>query len=338
MTRLLAVLAFGFLACLAGPSAAAPAPSKAQESQTADSRRVLEGYARLRREDPNEAWTRYLDPDLIQHNPEIAEGLVAHERFLADRRAAHPDKYLEPQKYVNIVDNLIADGDLIAIKSRLFTSPQDPGRAFVDIWRVSRGRLVEHWDVIQPIPGPQARRNDQSMGCGTVTTYAEGLTAGDTVARPTCGVEGDPALRKRSLATVQAYLAMGQRPGHELQAVRTFIADDFIQHSPHILPGKSGMEAYIRDRLASGATVGRVSRTARVLADGDLVLVHRRVTTKDDPRGKAYADLFRVRNGKVVEHWDVIQPIPPTSVAGRSMVDGPLEPNRTAGPPPSGAH
>ncbi len=134
---------------------------------------------------------------------------------------------------------------------------------------------------------------------------------------------------------VKAYLAMGQEPGRGVEAVRTFLADDFIQHSQHIAPGKAGMEAYIAARAASGGAKGRVSHTARILADGDLVLVHRWVTTPDDPRGKAYADLFRVRGGKVVEHWDVIQPIPPFSVAGHGMVMGPLEPTRTAGSPPA---
>jgi predicted SnoaL-like aldol condensation-catalyzing enzyme len=87
----------------------------------------------------------------------------------------------------------------------------------------------------------------------------------------------------------------------------------------------------------AGRTEGRRSPTARVIADGDLVLLHRRVTTKADPRGVAHADLYRVRDGKIVEYWDVIQPIPSFSVAGHSMVDGPLEPGRTVGGPPDTA-
>lgn len=78
---------------------------------------------------------------------------------------------------------------------------------------------------------------------------------------------------------------------------------------------------------------GRQSETARTIADGDLVLTHRRVTTMADPRGVAYADLYRVRDGKIVAHWEVVQPIPSFSVAGHSMVDGPLEPGRTVGGP-----
>ena len=116
-------------------------------------------------------------------------------------------------------------------------------------------------------------------------------------------------------------------PGHERESVETYVADDFRQHSPHIRPGKTGLAAYLGERATSGQASGRVSQTARVLADGDFVLVHRRVVTPDNPRGTAYADLFRVRDGKIAEHWDVIQRIPAYSVAGRSMVLGPLSQN-----------
>ncbi|HTY94137.1 MAG TPA: nuclear transport factor 2 family protein [Steroidobacteraceae bacterium] len=298
--------------------------------QTEQSRRVVEAYARMRIEDPQRAWQQFLSPDLIQHNPEIPEGIQAHEKFMADRRAAHPAQYLAPEQYANIIDNILADADLVAIKSRLYTAPQDKGRAFVDIWRVAGGKLVEHWDIIQPIPDSPV--NPASMGCGPANSYAEGRKLIDTVAHPTCGAPGAAADRAAALATVKTYLDLGMQPGHEVESVRRFVAEDFVQHSPHIRPGKAGLEAYIGARAASGGNQGRVSTIARIIADGNLVLVHRRVTTPDNPRGIAYADLFRVRNGQVVEHWDVIQPIPPNSVAGRSMVMGPLEPDRQAGP------
>jgi predicted SnoaL-like aldol condensation-catalyzing enzyme len=313
----MAALAAANAACVA---ASAPTPAQLTEQ----SRRVVEGYAQLRRVDRQHAWALYRIPDAIQHNPEIPEGAAQHEKFLAERRAAQPEQFLTPDKYVNIVDNILADGELVAIKSRLFTSPQDRGRTFVDIWRVQDGKLGEHWDVIQPTA--ESPLNPASMGCGAIASYAEGLKA--DVSQPTCGPPGDPSHRAASLATVEAYLAMGQQPGRALEAVNRFIADDFLQHSPHIAPGKTGLADYLQARAGAAASSGRTSRIARVLADGDFVLVHRRVTTNADRRGVAYADLFRVRDGKIAEHWDVIQPIPPRSVSGRSMVEGELEPDR----------
>ena len=171
---------------------------------------MIEGYAKLRRENPRLAWERYLGPDLIQHNPEIAEGAAAHEKFMAERRAAHPEKYLAPEQYVNVVDNILADGNLVAIKSRLYTTPADHGRAFVDLWRVEGGKLVEHWDVIQPIPDSPV--NPTSMGCGDANSYADGGRAGDTAAHPTCGPTGDPAHRTAALADGPGLPVIGHEP------------------------------------------------------------------------------------------------------------------------------
>ena len=325
-----ATVLLGLLGFALGAGTSRSQEPAASPQQTAQSRAIVEGYAKLRRENPELAWQRYLSPTLIQHNPEIAEGPKAHTRFMAKRQSEHPKQYLAPEKYVNIIDNILADGGLVAIKSRLYTSPQDKGRAFVDIWRVRDGKLVEHWDVIQPISDSAV--NPAPNGCGPVNSYAEGAQLGDTAAQPTCGTPGSPTHRAAALATVETYLARGQERGHEAEAVQTYVAEDFVQHSAHIAPGKAGLIAYIGGRAASGGTVGRVSHTARVLADGDFVLVHRWVTTPTNPRGTAYADLFRVANGKVAEHWDVIQPIPAYSVAGHSMVMGPLEPDRHTGP------
>jgi predicted SnoaL-like aldol condensation-catalyzing enzyme len=126
---------------------------------------------------------------------------------------------------------------------------------------------------------------------------------------------------------------MSQDPRRVGEAVEKHFSDDFVQHSPYVAAGKAALVAYERQRAESRLADGRKSAVARIIADGDLVLTHRRVTTTADPRGVAIVDLYRVRDGEIVEHWDVIQPIPAFSVAGHSMVDGPLEPGRSVGRP-----
>ena len=136
-----------------------------------------------------------------------------------------------------------------------------------------------------------------------------------------------------SRRTVLAYMTMGLEPGKLKQAIQTYVAEDFVQHSGHIPPGRQGLIDYMTARDAARRAERRTSHFARTIADGDLVLVHRWVTTTGDRRGTAYADLFRVRGNEIVEHWDVVQPVPETSVSGRSMVLGPLEPDRRKSPP-----
>ncbi|WP_367666980.1 hypothetical protein [Streptomyces sp. DG2A-72] len=50
-----------------------------------------------------------------------------------------------------------------------------------------------------------------------------------------------------------------------------------------------------------------------MIAQGDLVAIHQHFVEAPGARGQAIVDLFRVRNGKIVEHWDVIQAVPETS-------------------------
>ena len=58
----------------------------------------------------------------------------------------------------------------------------------------------------------------------------------------------------------------------------------------------------------------------RVFADGDYVILHSHWHgLSDNPRGEAVVDIFRLEGGKVLEHWDVIQPIPETSANTNTM-------------------
>lgn len=305
-------------------------------SETETSRTAITDYANLLMVAglPDEAFRRYFGRDLIQHDPWIGDGNGGDQAFLEERREADPEQYDATEQYVNVVHNILADGDLVAIKSHVFTSAEDQGRIFVDIWRVENGQFVEHWDVIQPIDAE--RVSSGTVACGVGSTYAEAAMAGNTVLQPACGApdaSSDSAANRR---IVRDYMELGQQPGMLIEAINTYVADDFTQHSARIPQGRQGLIDYMMPRLAARVADNRTSVFERVVADGDLVLVHRRVTSDSDPRGIAYIDLFRVRAGRITDHWDVVQQIPEFSVSGRSMTGGPdsvLEPGRYVGGP-----
>lgn len=74
-----------------------------------------------------------------------------------------------------------------------------------------------------------------------------------------------------------------------------------------------------RDRLLHTAGQRTDARIVRSAADGDLVYLHVHATEHPGDRGEAVVDIFRVKDGKIVEHWDVIQPVPETSANRNTM-------------------
>lgn len=82
----------------------------------------------------------------------------------------------------------------------------------------------------------------------------------------------------------------------------------YKQHNPMAPDGPEGLKGYIR-YLKESAPQSR-SEIKKVLADGDFVILHVHAVPVPGARGLAIVDIFKVANGKLVEHWDVIQEIP----------------------------
>ena len=286
---------------------------------TEQSRAIITDYAAMRAAGKTYvAHNKYDAKYRVQHDPWVADGLGGDEAFIEKRRKAEPQKYDPVEQYVNVLHTIIADGNLVAIKSHVFTNPADPGRVIVDIWRLENGKIAEHWDVIQPSETNPA--NVAPVGCGVGTTYETAKQAGDTVQNPSCGNPKPSADTASNRKRILDYMEMGMQPGKLAEAINTYVAPDFVQHAARIPPGRDGLIAYLEPRMAARRADHQRSETARVLADGDMILVHRRVWSDSDPRGTAFVDLFRMKNGMVVDHWDIVQPIPEFSVSGRSMV------------------
>lgn len=103
---------------------------------------------------PELALARFAGTTYRQHNPEVPDG---HEGFVGFVRGfiqRFPEVRMEPQR-------AIAEGDLVVLHSWVRTRAADAGAAVVDIFRFESGRIVEHWDVVQPVPATRA--NDNGM-------------------------------------------------------------------------------------------------------------------------------------------------------------------------------
>jgi predicted SnoaL-like aldol condensation-catalyzing enzyme/predicted ester cyclase len=85
-------------------------------------------------------------------------------------------------------------------------------------------------------------------------------------------------------------------------AAERFWSPDYVQHSAHIAPGRTGLFDLVR-----AAPAGLRYENAVAVADGDYVLLHGRFTGNGRPRAWIAADIVRVANGVLAEHWDVLQ-------------------------------
>lgn len=100
----------------------------------------------------SDAFDRYGGEGYIQHSPGSPDGRAAVVAALTPYFEANPLATSE-------IKRVIAQGDLVVLHVHAKANPVDRGRAVVEIFRVEDGRVVEHWDVIQPVPAGAANEN-----------------------------------------------------------------------------------------------------------------------------------------------------------------------------------
>jgi predicted SnoaL-like aldol condensation-catalyzing enzyme len=101
---------------------------------------------------PAEAVEKYVGGSYRQHNPMAADGSLAFIDFVSGYAKANPKLKVD-------IKRMIAEGDLVVTHVHITTSDKDRGLAAMDIFRLENGKIVEHWDVVQPVPEKSANEN-----------------------------------------------------------------------------------------------------------------------------------------------------------------------------------
>ena len=101
---------------------------------------------------PGDAVARYVGTEYIQHNPQTADGADALIQATNALIAEFPELSVE-------IKRVIAEADLVVTHDLIQTAPGDRGLAGIDIFRLENGKIVEHWDVRQPVPEVTANAN-----------------------------------------------------------------------------------------------------------------------------------------------------------------------------------
>jgi predicted SnoaL-like aldol condensation-catalyzing enzyme len=213
----------------------------------------------------------------IQHNPQTHEG--------SEGLAALFQRLSKTSPRVNIV-RAFEDGDFVFAHTEYDFASRKIG---FEIFRFEDGRAVEHWDNIQERHGP----NDSGRS----------MVDGPTEA---VDIEQTESNRAVVRSFVEDVLIRGN-----LDRLTDFVDEDaFAEHSPRLEDGIAALRSALELENQGGRRID-YQRIHRVLAEGSFVLC----VSEGNYGGAhtAFYDLFRLANGKVVEHWDTTETIAPRS-------------------------
>ncbi|MFA5240600.1 MAG: nuclear transport factor 2 family protein [Phycisphaerae bacterium] len=220
----------------------------------------------------------YINPSkYIQHNLAVGDGMAGFGALLQ----ALPPKSAR----VNTV-RAFQDGEYIFTQTEynLFGP-----KAGFDVFRFENGLIVEHWDNLQEISGPNPSGHT--------------MFDGEKGIKDTDKTVGNRALVKAFVEDV----LMGKNPD---KLTGYFNGDKYTQHNPAIADGLSGLGAALQV-MANAGIVMKYDRIHRVLGEGNFVLSISEGSFGGKPT--SFYDLFRVENNKIAEHWDVMETLIPKS-------------------------
>jgi predicted SnoaL-like aldol condensation-catalyzing enzyme len=133
------------------------------------------------------------------------------------------------------------------------------------------------------------------------------------LALPVMGAETQQERNKRTV--VEFYeKAINQK---DFEAAAKYLGPRYTQHNPLAADGPAGLQAFLR--YLRETYPNSHSEIKRVFADGDYVILHVHAVRVPGMRGSAIVDIFKLENGKIVEHWDVIQEIPEKAANANGM-------------------
>ena len=145
MTRITLILA-------AALALAATAAQAAGPQEEANKKVVLDFYEKAINQKNYEAAAVHFGPRYTQHNPNAADGPEGLKAFLGFLREKFPASRSE-------VKRVFAEGDYVILHVHAVREPGTRGSAIVDIFKLEGGKIVEHWDVVQPVPDKALNAN-----------------------------------------------------------------------------------------------------------------------------------------------------------------------------------
>jgi len=272
--RIALVLSLGIISCQVQKNNESIKESKMVETKKTQAVALLKS---IETGDPTPVG--YINPEkYIQHNLGVADGLAGFGAVL---------QQLPPNSAKANTVRAFEDDDFVFTHTEYnFFGP----KIGFDIFRYEDGKIVEHWDNLQETPA-------------TPNPSGHTMIDGATAIKDKEKTEVNKALVKGFIQSILIEGKMDQLAGY-------FDGDNYIQHNPQIADGLSGLGEGLEAMAKQGITM-KYDKIHKVLGEGNFVLIVSEGYFAD--AHTSFYDLFRVENGKIAEHWDVIETIPAES-------------------------
>ncbi|WP_323771708.1 nuclear transport factor 2 family protein [Antarctobacter sp.] len=220
---------------------------------------------------------QYFAKDIIQHNEMFANGIEAQKEvvgFLAGNGNFKAE-------YVRV----IADDDLVAVHARYEGFGETPVIGF-DVFRIEDGKIAEHWDNLIPEQPVNPSGRTQIDGATAITDLDQ---------------------TDANKAKVEEFITRALINHEQLDFTQYINPANYAQHNPMVADGLDGFGAFMAEMAQQGITMD-YSEIHQVIGEGNFVLTLSEGALGNEPT--AFYDLFRLEDGLIVEHWDVIAPMP----------------------------
>jgi predicted SnoaL-like aldol condensation-catalyzing enzyme len=140
------------------------------------------------------------------------------------------------------------------------------------------------------------------------------LVALTSCSNPSLKTSTDPFANK---VLVQNFYQMAFNEHKPKEAAEAFLSENYKQHNPYVGDGRQPFIDYFVPYFKKNSQSKVFIK--RVVSEDDLVVVHAHYLQNEKYTGRAVVDIFRVQNGKIVEHWDVVQPVPKKAANNNTM-------------------
>lgn len=220
------------------------------------------------------------DEKYIQHNLSFPDGKKAIVGFFGDK----------PTGITVKVHRVLEEGNFVALHSTYggVWNNGTPQVAF-DVFRFENGLIVEHWDNLLDVALANPSGRTQTDGTSEIT---------------------DKSKEESNKSLVNELMKVAFIGGDYSNITKYISPEKYLQHNPSVADGLDGFNDFV-GKMAEQNIFMKYANSYQVIADGNFVLTLADGTFGDQE--VAYYDLFRLEDGLIVEHWDIVTSIPPKS-------------------------